>query len=120
MLWLSGLLACLALGIIFGLRSSPGGSLPRHAGYYIAGASLLAGLAFGLRAALWPVVGSFAFGLARLSVSVRTGNHDQRVDLILYFTYFPLLLMIPALVGGVIHWGTRRAMIRRPLSKHAD
>jgi hypothetical protein len=116
--WFSGLLVAVALGVIFGVQHRPDGHLPRHAGYYIAAVLFVGGLTVGWQAAWWGVAASVAFGIARYLATLH-GEHDQRVLLILYFTYFPFVLAVPALVGGAIRAAVRWRS-RQSLAKHAD
>jgi len=100
--WFSGLLVWLALAVIFGLRYS-GGHLPRHAGYYIGAAWFLGGLGLGWRALWWPVAASFAYGLSHvLLYAFSSREQDQPHTVILYFTYYPLIFMVPVAVGAAI------------------
>ena len=119
-LWLAALLACLAVGVIFGIDGRPSAGWPRHFGYYVAGSALVAGIGFSWRGALLPVVGIVAFGVTRLiGHPTDPGGDDQRVLFVFYFTYFPVLFALPALVGA----GMREAArwwFARPLPHHGE
>jgi hypothetical protein len=102
--WLATLLACVAVGILMGFDGRV--RMPRHFGYYIAVASLLAGLSFGWRGLLLPASAIVTFGLARLLIS--SGEDGERALFVLYFTYIPAVFTIPALLGAAIHAAARR------------
>src|SRR5437764_48787 len=62
--WAMAVVACVVLGFVLATVYAGHPIRPRHFGYYLAIASFVAGLVFGVRGALLPAAGIAAFGVA--------------------------------------------------------
>jgi hypothetical protein len=80
----------------------------RHAGWYIAVAIFLAGLALGVRAvaAVFAVAVAFAIGWVIWGTihPIDDPDGDGRAYAALFATLFPAMASVPALAGAVVRW----------------
>jgi hypothetical protein len=101
--WLAALAACVALGFVLATVYAGHPIRPRHFGYYLAIASFVAGLVFGVRGALLPIAGIAAFGAAALiNRPPQTPGAEDQTALIVgaFWIYFPTMFGALAAVGA--------------------
>jgi hypothetical protein len=101
--WLAALATCVALGFVLATVYAGDPIRPRHFGYYLAIASFVAGLVFGVRGALLPAAGIAAFGAAALiNGQPRTPGAEDQTALIVgaFWIYLPAMFGALAAVGA--------------------
>jgi hypothetical protein len=99
--------SCFIAGALVGLLDPRLSALPHRFGYYVAAASLLAGIAFGIRGAAVPIAATVAFGLMHLlEYHHHPGDEGLPANVVLFVVLVPAVFAGIALSGALLRAGT--------------